>query len=109
MANAGVAPENVERAIEAVLAEVRKVREELVTEQELADAADYLIGSVPVRMETNDGIAGYLLNTEYYGLGMDYVYRAPGYIRAQTREALREAARRHMDPSTFSTAIAGPI
>ncbi|HEU4752873.1 MAG TPA: pitrilysin family protein, partial [Armatimonadota bacterium] len=108
-ASAGVAPQNVDRAIEAILVEVERIRSELVTEQELADAAAYLTGSIPVRMETNDGIAGYMLNTEYYGLGLDYVYRAPEYIRSQTRERLREAARRHMDPGGFSIAMAGPV
>lgn len=109
IANAGVGPQNVERAIEAILAEVARVREDLVTEEEFSDAQDNLIGSLPLRLETNDGIAAYLLNTEYYGLGLDYIHRYPGYIRAETRESLREAARRHMDPQGFSIAMAGPV
>jgi zinc protease len=109
LASAGVAPENVGRAVESILSEVNRVREELVSEEELADVQDYLTGSAPIRMETNEGVAAYMLNTEYYGLGLDYVHRAPQYIRSQTREALREAARRHMDPETFSIAIAGPV
>jgi zinc protease len=109
IANAGVGPGDVDRAVEAILAEVARIRDELVGEEEMADARDSLIGSLPLRMETNDGIASYLLNTEYYGLGMDYIERYPGYIRAETRESLREAARKHMDPSTFSIAMAGPI
>jgi zinc protease len=108
-ASAGVAPANVDRAIQAILEEVQRVREERVSEEELQDARDYLIGSLPLRMETNDGIAGYLLNSEYYGLGMDYIRRYPGYILAESRESLREAARKHMDPATFSQAIAGPV
>src|SRR5262249_34862822 len=99
IANAGVAPENVEPTIAAILEEVRRIREDGVTDEELADARDYLIGSLPLRMETNDGIAGYLLNSEYYGLGLDYVQRYPGYIRAETRNSLRAAAQNHMDPS----------
>jgi zinc protease len=108
-AGAGVAPANVERAIESILGEVRRIREELVTEQELQDARDMLVGSLPLRMETNDGIASYLLSAEYYSLGMDYLDRYPGYIAAVTREAMREAARAHMDPERFSRATAGPI
>jgi zinc protease len=109
VASAGVAPENVERTIEAVLAEVREIRSEPVTEQELQDARDYLIGSVPLRMETSDGIAAYMLNAEYYDLGLDYITRYPGYILAETRETLRAAAERHMDPERLSTVMAGPL
>jgi zinc protease len=109
MATAGVAPENVDRAVELILEEVRRLREGGVTEEELADARDYLTGSVPLRMETNDGIAGYLLNCEYYGMGLDYIYRYPEEIRAQTREMLHAAALRHMDPQRFSMAMAGPL
>jgi zinc protease len=107
--HAGVAPANVDRTIRAIRGEVERIREELVTETEFADACDYLIGSLPLRMETSDGVAGYLLNAEYYGLGLDYLDRYPGYIRAETRESLREAARTHLDPARFSIAAAGPV
>jgi zinc protease len=108
-AHAGVAPENVERTISAVLDEVKRIRKELVTETELADACDYLIGSLPLRLETNDGVAASLLNAEYFGLGLDYLERYPGYIRAETRESLRQAARDYLDPDRFSIAMAGPV
>ncbi len=108
-ANAGVTPADLDRTIEAILTEVRLIREELVTEQEFADACDYLIGSLPLRMESNDGIAGYMLNAEYHGLGLDFLDRYPGLIRAESRESLREAARRHMDPECISVFTAGPV
>ncbi|HTE17710.1 MAG TPA: insulinase family protein, partial [Armatimonadota bacterium] len=109
IASAGVGPQNLERATEAILAEVERIRREPVTEVELEDARSYLVGSLPLRMETDDGIASYLLTTEYYDLGLDYVSRYPGYVRAESRESLLEAARRHMDPAHFSTAAAGPL
>ena len=84
-------------------------RAELVSAEELEDAKAYLIGSAPLRLESNDGIAAYLLSVESYGLGLDYLERSPGYIREQTREALREAARKYMDPQHACMAIAGPI
>lgn len=108
-AHAGVAPENVERTISAVIDEVKRIREELVTETEFADASDYLIGSLPLRLETNDGVAASLLNAEYFGLGLDYIERYPGYIQAESRESLRQAARDYLDPERFSIAMAGPV
>lgn len=109
LATAGVAPRHVDQTADAIRREVERIREELVTEEELADARDYLIGSMPLRLETSDGIASYLLSCEYYGLGLDYVERYPGYVRSETRESLRAAARRYMDPEGFSLAAAGPL
>lgn len=109
IASAGVGPLQVEPALEAILAEIRRMREEPVTDQELEDARDHLIGSLPIRMETSDGIAAYLLNGEYYGLGLDYIDRYPGYLRAETRETLRAAFRRHVDPDRLCIAMAGPL
>lgn len=109
MSNAGVAPENVERTLEAILAEVAAIRDERVTETEMSDATDYLIGSLPLRLETNDGIASYLLNSEYYGLGLDYIMRYPEMVRRLSRETLQAAARSHLVPERFSIAMAGPL
>lgn len=108
-AGAGVGPANVERAVAAIRAEVEQVREVLVTPEELEDAQDYLIGSLPLRMESNEGTAAYLLNCEYYGLGLDYLWRFPDIIRRLDRHALRAAAQRYLDPSTAHVAVAGPV
>lgn len=109
VAGAGVSPGNEDRAVELILDEVRRIREELVTEEEHADVQANLIGSLPLRMETSDGVAGYLLSTEYYDLGLDYIERYPDLVRGVTREAMREAARLHMDPAGFSRVVAGPV
>jgi zinc protease len=108
LASAGVNPANVERAIQSILAEVRRIRNEPIPQTEFADAIANLVGSMALRLETNDGIAGYLLNTEYYGLGMDYAQRYPGLIGALTREQVEDAARRYLDPVQLSVVIAGP-
>ncbi len=108
IANAGVDPENVDRAIEGILAEVRRLRDEPVSDQELEDAVANLIGSLPLRLETNDGIAGFLLNVEYYSLGLDYLERYPGILRSLTKDDLLAAARRYLDPDRVAVVVAGP-
>lgn len=107
-ARAGVAPGNVERAIASILAEVERIRQEPVGEDELADAQDYLTGSLPLGLESQDGVARVALDIELYGLGLDYLDRYPAIIRALTRERLREAARRHLHPNHAVIAVAGP-
>ncbi len=107
-ARAGVAPANVERAIASIVAEVRRLRDEPVDEDELADARDFLTGSLPLALEGADGVARTLLEIEAHDLGLDYLDRYPGIIRALTRGQLQEAARRHLLPDRLAIAVAGP-
>ena len=109
IANAGVHPDTVDRAVESILAEVQRLREEPVSDVEFEDAVSNRIGSLPLRLETNDGMAGFLLNVEYYGLGLDYLDRYPGIIRALTKDDLLAAARRYLDPERVVVVVAGPV
>lgn len=107
-ARAGVSPANVERAIEAILSEVRAVQADPVTRQELDDAKSYLTGVLPLALESNDGVARTLLSIELYDLGLDYLDRYPGIITALTDEQLNEAARKHLSAEAFALAIVRP-
>ncbi|MEA2525276.1 MAG: zinc protease [Thermomicrobiales bacterium] len=107
-ARAGVDPANVDRAHAGVIAELRRLREEPVTEDELADGKSYLTGSLPIALETNDGVAATLLAIEYYDLGLDYLDRYPDIINAITREEVLAATRNHLDPDRLAVGIALP-
>ena len=106
--SAGVAPEHVARAIEAIRTEIVRMRDEVVSEQELEDAQDYLTGTLPLRLETNEGITTTLLDMELYNLGDDYIIRYPAIIRAVTREEIQAVVRTYLDVERFALAIAGP-
>jgi len=108
MIRAGVAAGNVARTIASIDAEVEAIRAEGFTEKEIAESKQYLVGSLPRQLETNAGIAGFLLNAELFGLGADYDQRLPGLIRAVTRDAAIDAARRLLDPSRATVVVAGP-
>jgi len=105
---AGVAPTNVERAIEGILAQVRRLREEPVPVAELEDSQSFLTGSLPLQLETNEGLASVMLDMERYGLGFDYLQRYPALVRAVTVAQVQEVARRYLDPECYALAVAGP-
>jgi zinc protease len=107
-ARAGVDPENVERAVHALQTELERLRTDLVSDEELADAKSYLTGVIPLALETHDGVASILLAIEEFGLGLDYLDRYPDIIAAVGREQVRQAARSHLDPDRLAIAIAGP-
>ncbi len=107
-ARAGVDPENIERAVDAIKAELDRLRGEFVSDQELEDAKSYLTGVLPLALETHDGVASILLAIEEFDLGLDYLDRYPDIIAAVSREQVREAARSHLDPETLAIGIARP-
>jgi len=103
-----VNPANVERAIDGILAEVNRLRDEAVPADELADSQAYLTGIMPLALETNEGVANQLLNMERHGLGLDYLLHYAGLVNAVTVDDVREMACKYLDPETYVLAVAGP-
>jgi zinc protease len=109
MVRAGVAAENVVRAVASIDEELARMAADGPTDEELADSRQYLIGSMPRNLETNAGIANYLQLIEFFGLGLDYDVRVPDLLRAVTREDVLTAARRALDPAKAAIVVAGPF
>lgn len=105
---AGVNPANVERALESIRAELRRISQELVSPKELADSQSFLVGSLPLRLETNEGVAAALLEIERYSLGLDYLQRYGDRIRGITPERVLAVAQRYLNPDAYVLALAGP-
>jgi zinc protease len=108
LAYAGVNPAGVDKAIDLILAEIRRFRQEPVTDPELADAKAYLTGILPLQMETNEGVAGILLDIHLYQLGDDFIARYPDIINAVTKEAVQAAAQKYLSDEVYALSIAGP-
>jgi zinc protease len=105
---AGVSPQNVDRAIASIDEELVRLTRDGLTEKEFAESRQYLIGSMPRRLETNDGIAQFLQTLEFFGLGLDYDVRLPALLGAVTLDETLAAARRVLDPERATVVIAGP-
>jgi zinc protease len=101
--------ELAEEAIEAGLAQIRRIREQPVSEQELQDAKAYLTGSFALRLDTNKKIVGVLTSIEYYGLGLDYVDRYPGLINAVTAADIQRVAQKYLDPERYALAVVADL
>ena len=105
---AGVDPDNVARALDAIDHEVLAMGTDGVTAEELAQTKQFLIGSIPRTLETNSGIASFLQSEEQFGLGLDYDRRLADDIRAVTLERVRAAAAELLHPDRAAVAVAGP-
>lgn len=108
MIGTGVNPRNVDLAIDAIGDEVRRLRANGVTQDELAHAQDFLTGSLALRLETNDGVAGTLADMEYYGLGMDYIVRYADIFRGVTRDQILAAVQKYARLEDAVIVTAGP-
>ncbi len=106
---AGVNPDGVEKTIDLIRTEIRKFVTKRVTKRELIDNQAHYIGRLPLQLESNEGVAGALLQVERYGLGLDYYQRYPNLITAISRDDIISAAERYLDPNCLAIAIAGPI
>jgi zinc protease len=104
---AGVNMSNLERAVRSIHGELERMRQELVAPEELADCQTYLVGALPLHLESNRGVAHFLLNLERYGLGLDYMVRYPDLVRSVTREQMREVMQRYWPPEQYVLAVAG--
>ncbi|MBN1287127.1 MAG: insulinase family protein [Anaerolineae bacterium] len=106
---AGVNPKNVERALDSIVGEIARMTAEFVSEAELEDVKSNITGLLPLRLESNEGVAGSLLSIERYQLGLDYLRRYAEIVRAVTREEVLAAARHYLDPQAYAAAVAGPV
>jgi len=88
-------------AIQLALTEMSRMRTQLVSEKELDGAKKYLIGSFPLRLITQDGIASFLMQVEYQNLGFDYAERYPGLIQAVTTDDVLRVARAYLYPENY--------
>lgn len=105
---AGVNPANVDRALASIDEEITRMAAEGPTDQEVAESRQYLIGSMPRRLETNAGIANFLQMVEFFDLGMDFDVRVPDLLSKVTRDEVHAAARAVLDPSKAAVVVAGP-
>jgi zinc protease len=92
-------------AISLSMQEMKRIREELVSERELEGAKRYLIGSFPMRLDTQGKLANFLTQVEYYGLGLDYPEKYPSLIRSITRETVLRVAKTYLHPENYILVI----
>jgi zinc protease len=92
-------------AIALSFQEMERIRKEPVSEKELEGAKKYLIGSFPMRLNTQGKLVGFLSQVEYYGLGLDYPEKYPSLIRSVTREEVVRVAKKYLHPKNIILVI----
>jgi zinc protease len=105
----GTFPDRYLVAREGFLTEIGRIRREVPTNTEVEAAKNYLLGSLPFRLTTNEAIASQLLGSELYGLGLDYLTTYRKRVAAVTPAEVQAVARKHLDPERLVLVAVGPI
>lgn len=102
----GTAPENAAKAEQALLAEVKKIRDVPVSAEELARAKGYLLGRYAMDRRTNERLAWYLGFYEVEGVGRAYPEKYRQRVDAVTVADVQRAARTYL--GSLSSVVLGP-
>jgi predicted Zn-dependent peptidase len=106
--SAGVGNERAGEAVSAILGEIRKIKEERVTEKELQKAKDFKVGNFSLSLESSDSLA------EYYGfqelfkqkvMTPDDVVKK---IQSVTADDISEMAKKIFTEEGLNLALVGP-
>ncbi|OGW37968.1 MAG: hypothetical protein A2Y97_05530 [Nitrospirae bacterium RBG_13_39_12] len=97
--------ESASTVINEILEQIKRIRNEEVSDDELSEAKSYLTGSFPRRLDTNRKISNFLAAVEFYNLGLDYAEKYPDYINSVTKEDVLKVARKYLDPEKYVLVI----
>lgn len=101
--------DSAREAISIVLAEMKKIQTEPVTDKELEGARKYLTGSFPLRLDTQAKLASFLAQVEFYGLGNDYNDKYVSHIKAVTKEDVQRVAKKYLNPGASTLVVVGNL
>ena len=104
----GTSPDKLDPAIDAVKKELKRVREEKITPEELERAKRYMIGGYEIGLQTNSAKAATTALAELYGLGHSHFLKYPENISHVTADDVFMAARKYIDLDRYSIAVIRP-
>lgn len=105
----GTSPEHVPTALEGFMREIRRIQEELVSEDELRTAIDYVVGSWALSFQRSARRTNYLISAERFRLPDDNLDRLPREFASVTLEDIRRVARAHLFPDRSAVSAGGPV
>jgi zinc protease len=91
-------PEKEGIARAGLLAEFAKLRDQLVSDEEMTRAKEYVVGSHAISQESGGAQLGEMLDAWMLGEGLHELLEYDTRIRAVTADQMRDVARKYFDP-----------
>ena len=107
--SAGVDNKRIEEVIEAVILECRKLKEELVSEEELNKVKECLIGNMKLSLESSDDIANFFGGQELLKKEIKSAEEKAREIRKVTAKEIKKLANEIFKNEKLNLAIIGPF
>ncbi|MGQ9776146.1 MAG: M16 family metallopeptidase [Thermodesulfobacteriota bacterium] len=104
----GTHPDKLDRAIEGVIRELKKVKEEGLTDDEIERAKRYLIGNFEINLQTNSSQANLISLDELYGIGFNHYERYVQEIQKVKKEEVDHVAKEYFRLEAYVIAILRP-
>ena len=103
----GTDPNKVDEALAAAREELRRLKDDLVSSDEIDQAKKYLTGSYEISLQSNGAQCEEMAFNELYGLGYDNGQRYLAALHAVTPEDLRRVAQTYFDDTAETVVIVG--
>jgi len=104
----GCDPQNVTKARDLIVRDLRAMQTDDVTPQELRQAKALLLRQMPLRESSEDAVAGSLLGRAQLGLPLDEAAQAAKRYFELTAGDVRAAFAKWIRPAGFVSVIRGP-
>jgi predicted Zn-dependent peptidase len=105
---AGVAPDRIGEVVEAALAQVARLRDEIVPAAELERVRDFNKGRLELRLEDTRGVSNWLAGQELFLDRVRSVEEVIEIIDSVSAEDIQRAARQYLRPELAYVAAVGP-
>jgi zinc protease len=103
----GVRTDVTAPAVSEIFKEVRRMRDEPLSPEELALAKDSIVRSLPSQFETSGGVTASTTNIYVYDLGLDYYSKLPERLNAVTADTVKAAAEKFVVPERLIVVAVG--
>lgn len=107
MGSVGTENARAGESVDVILEEWARIRDEGVTEDELADTKTNLTGSFALRFDDSNSVAGMLVFMQRADLGIDYIDRRNSLVEAVTLEDVQRVADQVLDPDALTIIAVG--
>jgi zinc protease len=94
-------------ALHEFFQELERIRKEVVSEEEIANAKSYLTGVFPIRIETQDGLIDQLVSIKMLDLPDDYLLTYRDRVNAVTADEIQRVAQTHVTPDRAAIVVVG--
>ena len=98
---------STQEVITRFVANMERMRTELVTDSELAEAKEAYVNSFVFSFASSSAIVGRLVELEYDGLPKDFLQQLRARVIALTKEEILAAAKKHFHPERLTIVAVG--